>query len=116
MFEKASYIASYHNLLNYTERENLLNINQSGFRASNSWINQLISITHEKYNSSLNCKKDIAHRSILTHRSKLEVYSCIYPKPLIRFGTRDFYSNLNLSESVESCSIFSKTIVLIGFK
>ena len=56
MFEKASYIASYHNLLNYTERENLLNINQSGFRANNSWINQLISITHEKYNPSLNCK------------------------------------------------------------
>ena len=48
-------------------------------------------------------------RSIVAHCSKLEVYSWIYPKPLIRFGTRDFYSNLNLLESVESCSVFSKT-------
>ena len=41
IFEKAIY----HNLLNYIERENLLNINQSGFRANDSCINQLISIT-----------------------------------------------------------------------
>ena len=41
IFEKAID----HNLLNYIERENLLNINQSGFRANDSCINQLISIT-----------------------------------------------------------------------
>ena len=39
--------AIWNNLLNYIERKNLLNINQSGFRANNSCINQLISITHE---------------------------------------------------------------------
>ena len=101
IFEKATY----HNLLNYIERENLLNINQSGFRANDSCINQLISITHEIYRA-FNCN----------HRSKLEVYFWNYPKPLIRFGTRDFYSSLNLLEPVESCSIFSKTFFLISFK
>ena len=45
IFEKAIY----HNLLNYSEHENLLSINQSGFRANDSCINQLISITHETY-------------------------------------------------------------------
>ena len=39
--------------------------------------------------------------STVTHRSKLEVYYWIYPKPLIRFGTRGFYSKLNLLETVE---------------
>ena len=33
-----------HNLLNYIEHENLLNINQSGFCANDSCINHLISI------------------------------------------------------------------------
>ena len=74
IFEKAIY----HNLLNYIGRENLLNINQSGFHANHSCITQLISITHEIY------------RSIVTHRSKLEVYSWIYPKPLIRFAPGTF--------------------------
>ena len=31
--------AIYYNLLNYIERENLININQSGFRAIDSCIN-----------------------------------------------------------------------------
>ena len=71
IFEKAVC----NNLLNYIERENLLNINQPGFRANDSCINQLI-----------------------------------------KFGTRDFCLNLNLLESLESCSIFSKAIFLIGLK
>ena len=74
IFEKAIY----HNLLNYYERENLLNINQSGFRSNHSCITQLIPITHEIY------------RSVVTHRSKLEVYSWIYPKPLMRFAPGTF--------------------------
>ena len=100
IFEKAIY----HNLLNYIERENLRNINQSGFRANDSCINQLISITHEIYRA-FNCNPSLEVRD-----------SWIYPKPLIRFGTRGFYSNLNLLESMESVSIFLKTIFLIGFK
>ena len=55
-------------------------------------------------------------RSIAPHRSRLEVYFWIYPKPLTRFGTRDFSFNLNLLEYVENCWIFLKTIFLIGFK
>ena len=54
IFEKAIY----HNLLNYIERENLLNINQSGFRANDSCINQLISITHEIYRA-FNCNPSL---------------------------------------------------------
>ena len=47
--------AFFKNFLNYIKRENLLNINQSGFRANDSCINQLISITdeiHRVFNSS----------------------------------------------------------------
>ena len=59
IFEKAIY----HNLLNYIERENLLNINQSGFRANDSCINQLISITHEIYRA-FNCNPSLEVRGI----------------------------------------------------
>ena len=65
IFEKAIY----HNLLNYIERENLLNINQSGFRANDSCINQLISITHEIYRA-FNCSPSLKFRSIFLDLSK----------------------------------------------
>ena len=65
IFEKAIY----HNLLNYIERENLLNINQSGFRANDSCINQLISITHEIYHA-FNCNPSLEVRGILLDLSK----------------------------------------------
>ena len=61
--------AIYHNLLNYTERENLLNINQSGFRANDSCINQLISITHEIYRE-FNCNPSLEVRGIFLDLSK----------------------------------------------
>ena len=94
--------AIYNNLLNYIERKNLLNINQSGFRANDSCINQLISITHET-NRAFNCSPSLKVRGVFLDLSKA-------------FDTRDFCSNLNLLESVENCSIFSKNIVLTGFK
>ena len=65
IFEKAIY----HNLLNYIERENLLNINQSGFRANDSCINQLISITHEIYHA-FNCNPSLKVRGIFLDLSK----------------------------------------------
>ena len=65
MFEKAIY----HNLLNYIERENLLSINQSGFRANDSCINQLISITHEIYHA-FNCNPSLEVRGIFLDLSK----------------------------------------------
>ena len=97
--------AIYYNLLNYIEHENLLSINQSGFCANDSCINQLISITHEIYHA-FNCNPLLKVRGIFLD----------FLKPLIRFGTGDFYSNLNLLESMESCLIFLKTIFLTGFK
>ena len=65
IFEKAIY----HNLLNYIERENLLNINQSGFRANDSCINQLIFITHEIYRA-FNCSPLLEVRGIFLDLSK----------------------------------------------
>ena len=59
MFEKAIY----NNLLNYIERENLRNINQSGFRANDSCINQLTSITYEIY-LAFNCSPSLEVRGI----------------------------------------------------
>ena len=65
IFEKAMY----HNLLNYIEGENLLNINQSGFCANDSCINQLISVTHEIY-CAFNCNPSIEVRGIFLDLSK----------------------------------------------
>ena len=65
VFEKAMY----HNLLNYTENENLLNINQSGLRANDSYVNQLISITHEIYRA-FSCNPSLEVRGIFLDLSK----------------------------------------------
>ena len=65
IFEKAIY----HNLLKYIERENLLSINQSGFLANDSCINQLISITQEIYRA-LNCNPSLEVRCIFLDLSK----------------------------------------------
>ena len=65
IFEKAMY----HNLLNYIEGENLLNINQSGFCANDSCINQLISVTHEIY-CAFNCNPSIEVRGVFLDLSK----------------------------------------------
>ena len=65
IFEKAIY----NNLLNYIERESLLIINQSGFRANDSCINQLISITYEIYRA-FNCSPSLGVRGIYLDLSK----------------------------------------------
>ena len=46
-----------------------------------------------------------------THRLKLEVYFWIDLKLLTRFGTRHFYSNLNLLKSVESSNRFQSVLL-----
>ena len=46
-----------------------------------------------------------------THHLKLEVYFWIYLKLLIRFGTKHFYSNLNLLKSVESSNRFQSVLL-----
>ena len=61
--------AIYHNLLNYTGRENHPNLNQSGFHANDSCINQLISITHEICHA-FNCNPSLEVRGIFSDLSK----------------------------------------------
>ena len=101
IFEKATY----HNLLNYIERENLLNINQSGFRANDSCINQLISITHEIYRA-FNCNPSLEVRGIILELSK--AFDKVWHQGLLfkfeSFGIRG------------KLSVFSKTFFLISFK
>ena len=41
----------FNSLFVYLNNNNLLNSNQSGFRPGNSWVYQLISITHDNYKS-----------------------------------------------------------------
>ena len=65
IFEKAKC----NNLLNYIERENLLHINQSGFRANDSCINHLIFTTHEIY-PAFNCSPSLEVRGIFLDLSK----------------------------------------------
>ena len=47
LFEKVIYNSLY----KYYESNHILNVNQSGFRSGDSCINQLISITHEIFQS-----------------------------------------------------------------
>ena len=73
--------AIYNNLLNYIEHEN---INQSGFHAKGSCINQLITITHEILYVQLQPIHEV------------KGYFWIYLMYLAIFGTRDFCSKLML--------------------
>ena len=41
----------YNNLYNFLEKNNILNINQSGFRSGDSCVNQLLSITYKIFHS-----------------------------------------------------------------
>ena len=63
----------------FLSEEKLLNPNQSGFRPSDSCINQLIEITHEIFK---------AFDLTATLLSKLDLFSWTYLKPLIKFGTK----------------------------
>ena len=94
IFEKAIY----HNLLNYIECENL-SINQFGFFADGSCINRLISITHEIY-CAFNCNPSSEVRGIF-----LDLIKAFY-----KVFNQGLLFKLNPLESVESCSIFLKTI------
>ena len=59
----------YNNSLNYVERENLLNINQSVCRANDSCINQLNSVTHAICRA-LNCSSSLEFRGTFLDLSK----------------------------------------------
>ena len=61
----------------FLSEEKLLNPNQSGFRPSDSCINQLIEITHEMF-KAFDCNPPLEIRSVFW----------TYLKPLIKFGTK----------------------------
>ena len=91
----------YNNHLNYIERENLLNVNNS---VSMLMTVVLINHLYNSWNMSyVNCSPSLEVRSI--------VYFWVYPKPWQGLARGSLISSLNLLESVENCSIF-----LIGFK
>ena len=65
IFEKIIFNKIY----NYLSKENLLNPNQSGFRPSDSCINQLITITHEIF-EAFDCNPSLEVSSIFLDISK----------------------------------------------
>ena len=65
IFEKIIFNKSYNFLLD----EKLLNLKQSGFRPSNSCINQLFAITHEIF-EAFDCNSSLEVRSVFIDISK----------------------------------------------
>ena len=65
IFEKLMFNRAYKFLL----EERLLNPNQSGFRPSDSYINQLLAITHEIF-EAFDCNPPLEVRSVFLDISK----------------------------------------------
>ena len=65
IFEKIIFNRIY----NFLSEENLLNNNQSGFRPSDSCVNQLLSITHEIF-EAFDCNRTLEVRSVFLDISK----------------------------------------------
>ena len=59
----------FNNIYNFLLEENLLNSNQSGFRPSDSFINQLFAITHEIF-EAFDCNPSLEIRSVFLEISK----------------------------------------------
>ena len=66
----------------FFQNDQLFNPNQSGFRVSDSYINQLLSITHEIFRLST------SHR-----QSKLDQFFKIYKQLLTKFGIKGYFIN-----------------------
>ena len=65
IFEKIIFDRIYNFLL----EEDLLNANHSGFRPCDSYINQLLAITHEIF-EAFNCNPPLEVRSVFLYKSK----------------------------------------------
>ena len=70
----------YNSLFEFFIANELISSSQSGFKPGDSCVNQLLSFTHEIYN-------------LLMMNMKLEVFSLMYLKHLIKFGTMDLFIN-----------------------
>ena len=79
--------------------EKLLNPNQSGFRPSDSCINQLIAITHEIF-EAFDCNPSLKVRSVFLDLSKA----------LDKISMKVYFLSLNLWACQENFMTFLKTI------
>ena len=88
IFEKLIFNEIYSLL----DREKLLNTNQSGFRPSDSYVNQLLIITHEFF-TSFDCKLSLEVCSIFLHISK--AFDKVWHKRLL-YKLKSFGISINL--------------------
>ena len=95
IFEKIIFNRIYIFLL----KEELLNHNQSGFRPSDSCINQLLAITHEIF-EAFDCNPTLEVRSVFLDISKA----------LTKFGMKAYFINLGRWVYQETFTNFLKTI------
>ena len=72
----------FNKMYTFFQNDQLFNPNQSGFRVSDSYINQLLSITHEIFRLST------SHR-----QSKLDQFFKIYKQLLTKFGIKGYFIN-----------------------
>ena len=77
----------FNSLFEYFEEHSSLSAHQSGFGATDSCVNQLLSIVHDIY-TAFDVYPTLESRSVFLDMSKL----------LIRYGMKDLYSNLNQGE------------------
>ena len=69
IFGKTFEAIIFDRLYNFSSQEELLNLNQSGFRPSDSCINQVIAITHEIF-EAFDCNPSLEVRSVFLDISK----------------------------------------------
>ena len=67
----------FNKICNYLSKENLLNPNQSGFRPSDSCMNQLLAITHEIF-EAFDCNPSLEVRSVFLDISNVWHEGLIY--------------------------------------
>ena len=71
-------------------QKELLNPNQSGFRTSDSCVNQLIAITHEKF-EAIDCNPSPEVRAVFLDTSKVFDW----------YGLLDYFMKSNLRETMD---------------
>ena len=81
VFERCVFKYLFNNLRDYKQ----ISIYQSGFTPGDCTTNQLVSMYHKVCTA-------------LENQNDIQLIFLIFPKHLIKFGTRDFSSNLNLLE------------------